>query len=365
MMIKKTLIGISMLIFLSCGEDKVTENQPTTVTVGDATLEMVTLEHRYPASVVALKEVELRADVVGYITQIHVADGQRVRQGQVMYEIDRSRYQAQLDQARSQLEIAKANQSRSERDIARYERLREGNAIAGKIYDDALTEMVSRQQEFLSAQAAVSNAETDLGYATIRAPFEGTVGFSSVRLGALVTPGQTLLNVISADDPMGLDFFADEKSLPEFMNLTGDTKALLADSTFSLLLPNQQRYPYLGTIETIDRAIDRGTGTIQIRLKFPNPDFSLKPGLNATLLYKRTLPNPQITVPQKALVERLGEVYVYIADNGTAKQITVETGSRTKDRIVIHKGLQPGQKVILGGVQKITDGDEIEIKNEN
>lgn len=354
-----------MLVFLACGEDKITENQPTTVTVGKVLTEMVSLQQRYPASMVALKEVELRADVVGYITHIHVEDGARVRQGQVLYEIDRSRYQAQLDQAQSQLEIAKANQTRSERDIVRYEKLREGNAIAGKIYDDALTDIVSRQQELLSAQAAVSNAKTDLGYATIRAPFDGTVGFSSVRLGALVTPGQTLLNVISADDPMGMDFFADEKSLLEFMEIIKQPEEVLADSVFSLLLPNQELYPYPGTIETIDRAIDRGTGTVQIRLKFPNRDFSLKPGLNATLLYKRTLPGPQITVPQAALVERLGEVYVYIAESGEAKKITVKTGTKTKDRVVILEGLEPGKEVILGGVQKIADGDKIQIKNDN
>lgn len=355
-----------MIVFLSsCGEKKVTENQPTIVTVGNAIAEMVTLEQRYPASIVALKEVELRADVVGYITHIQVADGERVRKGQVLYEIDRSRYQALLDQAQSQLEIAKANQTRSERDIMRYEKLREGNAIAEKIYDDALTDMVSRKQELLSAQAVLSSAKTDLGYATIRAPFDGTVGFSAVRIGTLITPGQTLLNIISSDDPIGLDFFADEKALPDFMRLMNHPEEMFADSAFSLLLPNQELYPYLGAIETIDRAIDRSTGTIQIRLKFPNPEFYLKPGLNATLLYKTTLANPQITVPQKALVERLGEVYVYVAENGEAKQITVKTGSKIKDRVIINEGLQEGRKVILGGVQKVTAGDKIQIKNDN
>ncbi|HSI74725.1 MAG TPA: efflux RND transporter periplasmic adaptor subunit [Lunatimonas sp.] len=364
-MMKKTTLGVSLLIFLGCAEDKATENQPTIVTVDEAVSEMVVLEQRYPASVVALKEVELRADVVGYITQIQVADGERVRQGQVLYQIDRSRYQAQLDQAQSQLEIARANQARSERDITRYEKLREGNAIAGKIYDDALTDMVSSQQELLRAQAAVDNATTDLGYATIRAPFAGTVGFSSVRLGALVTPGQTLLNVISADDPMGLDFYADEKSLHDFTQLMTQPEKVSADSVFRLLLPNQQLYPFPGSIETIDRAIDRGTGTIQIRLKFPNPDYSLKPGLNTTLLYTKTSPESQITVLQKALVERLGEVYVYVADNGEAKQVTVKTGNKSKDRVVIQEGLQAGQQIVVSGVQKIADGDKIQIKNEN
>jgi membrane fusion protein (multidrug efflux system) len=365
MMMKKITLGISLLVFLACADDKVTENQPTTVTVDETISEIVTLEQRYPASIVALKEVELRADVVGYITQILVADGERVRQGQILYQIDRSRYQAQLDQAQSQLEIARANQARSERDITRYEKLREGNAIAGKIYDDALTEMVSRKQELLSAQAAVNNAQTDLGYATIRAPFAGTVGFSSVRLGALVTPGQTPLNIISADDPMGLDFFADEKSLYDFMNLMEQPEKVSSDSVFRLMLPNQQIYPFPGSFETIDRAIDRSTGTIQIRLKFPNPEYLLKPGLNTTLLYTRTSPESQITVPQKALVERLGEVYVYVADNGIAKKITVKTGNKTKDRVVIQEGLQVGQQVIISGVQKIADGDKIQIKNEN
>jgi len=363
-MIKKTHIVFSMLMLLSCREEKAVESQATIVTVGDVITERVTLEQRYPASIVALKEVELRADVVGYVTHIHVADGERVRKGQLLYEIDRSRYEAQLDQALSQLAIAEANQRKAERDITRYERLREGNAIADKIYDDAVTEEVSRQQELLSTKAAVENAKTNLSYATIRAPFDGTVGFSSVRIGTLVSPGQTLLNVISADDPIGLDFFADQKNLIAYLDIAKSPERVLTDSIFRLVLPNQLVYPYPGKIETIDRAIDKSTGTIQIRLQFPNNDLLLKPGLNTTLIYKQTVIEPQITIPQKALVERLGEVYVYIVSDGRAKQVTVRTGSKTKDRVVILEGLEPGQQVILGGVQKVTDGGEITIKND-
>lgn len=355
---------MGLFLAFSCNEEKSTEEKATTVTVDDVKMEDIVLESNYPATLMALKEVELRTDVVGYVTHIHIEDGQQVKRGQVLYEIDKSRYLSSLEQANSRLQIAKSNLERLERDVNRYERLKSGNAIAGQIYDDALTTLNNAKQELQGAQADMDNATTNLSYATIRAPFDGTVGFSSVRLGALVNPGQTLLNVISTDDPIGLDFFADERTLRTFLELRDMKEKTMQDSTFTLILPRNELYTYPGTIENIDRAVDPGTGTIRIRLVFPNPERYLKPGMNASLRFTSRQPEPKLTVPQKALVERLGETYVYIAEEGRAKQVTIGQGYKTRERIVVEKGLKEGQKVIISGVQKLTDGDAIQIKTD-
>lgn len=361
---KKLAIILCLLGFLGCDKQTPKEEKPTTVTVDTAKRETVTEENTYPGTVVALKEVELRADVVGYVIDIPVKDGQQVTKGQVLYRIDQTRYTASLNQATSRLRIAESNQQRIQRDVSRYERLKEGNAVASQIYDDALTALSNAEQELVSAKAEVENAKVNLDYATVRAPFDGTIGFSSVRPGALVNPGQTALNVISSNDPIGLDFFADEKSILFYYEMEKNEELATKDSIFQLTLANRDAYPFPGKIENIDRAVDPGTGTIQIRLSFPNPDGLLKPGMSNRLTVRKPVSGQKITVPHRALVERLGETYVFVVDEGKALQQRVLTGIRTKDRIVIEDGLAEGQHVIVAGIQRLSDGDPIQIKTE-
>jgi membrane fusion protein (multidrug efflux system) len=313
---KKYLFIFFLVSVSSCDQEKKTENDLLTVTVEPVKKETVYLEDTYPASTIALQEVELRADVSGYVTNILFNDGQRVKKGQLLYEIDKSRYQAQMDQSHSSLRIAKANYERVQRDVKRYEMLKEGNAIAGQIYDNALTDLSNAEQEMIAAQAAVDDAMTNLRYSDIKAPFDGTIGFSAVRLGALVNPGQTLLNVVSADDPMGVDFYAAESDLYHFQGLVGNAE-VLKDSVFTIALPGGVRYPFPGKIENIDRAVDRGTGTIMIRLAFPNPELTLKPGLSATLIVRTKSGESAITIPQRAKTERMGETYVFVVHEDT------------------------------------------------
>ncbi|EON75967.1 Membrane-fusion protein [Lunatimonas lonarensis] len=361
---KKIAIYLTILACFGCTKQEPKTVTPKTVTVDQVTVDPVVEENSYPGTVVALKEVELRADVVGYVMEIAVKDGQQVKKGQILYRIDQTRYKASLNQADSRLRIAQSNLERLQRDVNRYQRLKEGNAVATQIYDDALTALTNAEQEVFSALAEVENAKVNLDYATIRAPFDGTIGFSSVRLGALVSPGQTPLNIISSNDPIGLDFFAEERSVPFYLNMEKETDAVIRDSVFQLTLANGERYPHAGKIENIDRAVDPGTGTIRIRLSFPNPEGSLKPGMSNRLTIRRPAAGPKLTVPHKAVVERLGEIYVFIALEGTAQQVRVQTGIRTKDRIVIEEGLTEGQKVIVSGIQRLADGDSIQIKTE-
>lgn len=354
-----------MLYLVSCGREKEGEAPSVMVTVETVQKEQVHIEDRYPATTVALQEIELRADVSGYITNIHFEDGQRVKKGQLLYEIDKSRHQAQVDQSQSRMRIAKANLERFQRDVDRYEMLKEGNAIAGQIYDNALTDLSNAEQEMIAAQAAMDDAMTNLRYSDILAPFDGTIGFSVVRLGALVNPGQTLLNIISVDDPMGVDFYVPGKELQRFQEFSKDAEKVIQDSIFTIHLPDGSPYPFAGKIENIDRAIDRSTGTLMIRLLFPNPDLILKPGLSTTLVIKTAPEEASLTIPQKAKIERMGETYAYVVQEDLATEKRIKLGRRVKDRVIVEEGLEEGQQIVISGIQKIADGDKVQIKNEN
>lgn len=354
-----TVLSCYLLFCFSCSESEKSENTATSVITEKVRKERVQLIDQYPGNTVALQEVELRADVTGYITNIHIEDGQRVEKGQLLYEIDKSRYQAQLDQSQSQLKIAKANLERLQRDMKRYEKLKEGNAIAAQVYDNALTDLNNASAELVSTQAQIDNDLTNLQYASIRAPFGGTIGFSEVRLGALVNPGQTLLNVISTDDPIGVDFFAEEKSLQKFQALIANKNRVLEDSTFMIRLPGGQLHPYPGTIENMDRAIDPNTGTIKMRLNFKNPNQTLKPGLSTSIQVKIKNDAMSVTIPQKATMEKMGETSVFLKEGELAIAYKVVLGRPFKDRVIVLEGLEEGQEIITSGIQKLNDGDKV------
>lgn len=361
---KLLLIGLLVLHY-SCNEKENTETQEVRVETAAVKKEKVELSDQYPAVTVALQEVELRADVSGYITNILFKDGQKVRTGQLLYEIDKSRYQATLNQSESRLKIAASNLERAQRDMDRYQKLKEGNAIAGQVYDNALTDLRNAESEMLAAQAQVDNDLTNLQYASVRSPFTGTIGFSSVRLGALVNQGETLLNVISSNDPIGVDFFAGEKNLSKFQTMMEDKERVKTDSTFMIRLPGGEMHPYPGTLENMDRAINRETGTIQIRLHFPNPDDVLKPGLSTTLRVKAINGDPLLTIPQKATMEQMGEISVFVRENDTAREKKIELGRKFKDRVIVETGLEEGQSIVISGMQKLNDGDKITTQNRN
>jgi membrane fusion protein (multidrug efflux system) len=246
----------------------------------------------------------------------------------------------------------------------------------------------------VAAQQLLKTALTNLTYSNIYAPFDGTIGISQVRLGNLVTPGTTLLNTISTDNPMGVDVLVNEAQLAHFEDLQRN-KQNTVDSLFTIILPNQQVYPYLGKIAIIDRAVDPQTGTITVRLAFPNPKYDLRPGMSVVVRVHNQDAGPQIVVPSRAVVEQMGEYFLFIAKDTvlethsadsaakkgadtvqTAKlrafQKKVQLGQTIGPNVVVKSGVNVGDRVIVDGVQAIHEGSAINAsskpspgKNEN
>ncbi|HEY6907119.1 MAG TPA: efflux RND transporter periplasmic adaptor subunit, partial [Ignavibacteriaceae bacterium] len=281
---------------------------------------MVNTYDSYPGTVVALNDVELRSEVSGYVTGIYFKEGSQVAAGTKLYEIDRRKYQAAYEQATANADIAGANLQKAQRDADRYTKLNEQNAIAKQIFDDAITNLQNSRMQLLAAKAALLNAETDFNYSLITAPFSGTIGFSLVKPGAFVNAGQTLLNTLSSDDPMAVDFIINEKSLPEFIELKINASNK-ADSTFKITLPDNSSYPYTGRLSVIDRGVNPMTGTIKVRLVFPNHDKLLRSGMNCSVKVLHRGSGSQIAIPYKAVVEQMGEYFVYVIDSMKVKQV--------------------------------------------
>jgi RND family efflux transporter MFP subunit len=341
---------------------------------------------KYPATCEALSSVNLISQVQGYITGIFFTEGTHISKGQKLYEIDVRLYQAAYDQAQANLKVAQNNQVQAQQDADRYTYLNQQDAVAKQLYDHAIVALDVAKSNTKAAEEAVKTAKTNLGYATIYAPFDGTIGFSQVKLGNMANAGQTILNTISTDNPMAVDFLINEKQLPAFEALE-KRKQNDHDSLFTIMLPDNSLYPFVGKISVIDRAVDAQTGAIRVRLVFPNPQNVLREGMSCVVRVHNLEPAPVLVIPGKSVVEQMGEYFVFIAkdtlivkpdstqkkekekesataekENGPqlrAFQKKVQLGITIGPNVIVNSGIEEGDSVIIDGVQLLHDGSRI------
>lgn len=315
----------------------------------------------YPAIVRAQSEVELRPQVNGYITAIHFTEGSTVRKGQKLYSIDQQQYEATYKQALANLQVQEANLEKAKKDVERYRELNKSDAIAKQQVDYAEATYAAAQKQVEASRATVQSVQTNVRYTTIVAPFDGTIGISSVRLGAAVSAGQTLLNTISSDNPIAVDIAVDQNEIFRFSQLSQKKDTGANDSTFRLAFGGQV-YPASGKISIIDRAVDSQTGTIRMRLTFPNADHTLRPGMSGTLQVLSASDQKTIVIPHKAVAEQLGEFFVYVTQGDTAvTQRKIQVGKQLGKGIIVKDGLKEGDTIVTEGIQNLREGSAITI----
>jgi RND family efflux transporter MFP subunit len=313
----------------------------------------------YPATVTPLNQVDIKPQVSGNITGIFFKDGQFVRKGMKLYEIDQQQYKAAYEQAVANVHVAEANESKAQQDADRYTQLSQQDAIAKQTLDHAVSDLESNKKQVEAAKANVASVETNLKYSVISAPFDGTIGISEVKIGTSVYQ-QTLLNTISSDDPMAVDIAIDQAEIPKFTSYlqkgTNDR-----DSIFTLVLPDGSIYQNPGKLILLDRAVDPQTGTIKARLVFRNKSKLLRPGITTNIRVKHNAAESSMLIPYKAVVEQLGEYFVYTVNNNRAKQHKISLGAKINANVVVKNGLNVGDSVITEGVQKLRDSVAIQV----
>ena len=373
------MVAACCIIGPGCGSKKPDvpnpANVPVPVNVYELHPQKAVYYDLYPGTVVAMQQVDIRAQVEGYVTGIFFQEGSLVKKGQKLYQIDISKYQANVGQSEAALKVAEANLDQAQKDADRYTYLNEHDAVAKQTLDHAMTTLQNAKNQLAAVKQDIVKTKTDLNYSVIRAPFDGTIGISQVKQGASVAAGQTILNTISADGPVGVDFVVNEKQIPRFI-LMQQKKIPATDSIFSLVLPDNSIYPYPGQIYIIDRGVNPQTGTLTVRLSFPNPISILRAGMSCKVRVRNQDTSAQMMIPGKSVVEQMGEYFVYIAKDtvvGSASdtsaqakisslhalQRKVSVGAAIADRVIIKSGLSEGDNVIVDGVQKLHDGSPI------
>lgn len=347
-----------MLSVAACNNDKkdaAAAPPPTPVNVITAEKGPAVYYDKYQGTIVSLNTVELRSQVAGFITGIFFKEGSVVTKGTPLYEIDKRKYQAAYEQARANVLSAKANLTKAQKDIDRYNMLLKADAVARQTVDQAAANYETARSQVAVAQAGLSSAATDLSYATIRAPFTGRIGISQVKLGAQVTPGNTLLNTISSGNPMGIDVVINEQDIERFYKIQQHS----TDSTFLLQLSDGTKYSRPGKLFAIDRGVNNQTGSIKVRVQFQNDRDELKDGMSGVLQVLNDASGQRVIIPYKSVTEQMGEYFVFISQDTIAKQQKVILGPRVQSNVVIMEGVQPGDKVITEGFQRLKDGGKI------
>lgn len=357
------LILSLLLTLVSCGNKGEQgggwNNGPVAVSTVKVTSGLAEYNNVYPGTVVALNQVELRAQVNGFITGIYFKDGDHVTKGQKLYTIDAQMYAANYDQAVANLQVQESNLLKAQKDADRYHELERNDAIAKQQVDYADAALEAAKKMVAAAKANVQSTQTGVKYTTITAPFDGTIGISQVKTGAAVTAGVTLLNTVSTDNPMAVDFAIDQRDIYQFTTLQKTARA--NDSTFSIAFTETDVYPYYGHINFLDRAVDPQTGTLKVRLEFPNKNNLLRAGMSCNVRVANSNKAPAITIPHRAVTEQLGEYFVYVTtDSNTVTQRKVSPGIQIGEKLIIKEGLKEGETIVTDGVQKLHEGSKIQ-----
>ncbi len=317
--------------------------------------------HQLVGQVIADQEVEIRSKATGLLVKIGFQDGQQVQKGQLLFQIDPQPVQADLANARARLAEAQAALGKARQDLRRARTLSAQGIIARQELNDAQTAYDQAQQSVAAQQAVVESAELRLEDTRIAAPLTGRIGAAQVKLGTLVQAGQTSLATVSAIDPIDVQFNISER---EYLDLfrrfkaTGQTPA--EAPPVQLILADGSVYPHPGRVDFVAPTVSPATGTLEIRVQFPNPNELLRPGLYANVRIVYDTRENAVLVPQRAVQETLGKTFVtVVTQEGTAEQRAVTMGPRAGNLWIVEDGLQPEERVVVEGLQKARPGSRV------
>ncbi|MGH2649196.1 MAG: efflux RND transporter periplasmic adaptor subunit [Ginsengibacter sp.] len=356
----------AIFIAISCGDKNNNQQQqgpPPAVPVTIAVVKSTDAVYydQYPGTVAALNEIKLTSQVSGYVTGIFFKDGSKVNKGEELYSIDAEVYKANYQQAFANLQVQQTNLLKAQKDADRYHELDKHDAIAKQQVDYADAGLDAAKKQVEAAKANVAAVQSNVKFSNIYTPFTGTIGISQVKKGTAIVAGQTVLNTISTDNPIAVDFTVDQKDIYKFIQLQQNSSNV-KDSVFTIAFGNDI-YPHPGKISLIDRAVDPQTGTIKTRLVFPNDKDMLKPGMNTIVRVKNTASKNSVIIPHIAVTEQLGEFYVYIVgDSSKVSQQQVQLGTQMGDSIIVKGGLKDGEKIVVQGVQNLHQGSVVNAK---
>jgi multidrug efflux system membrane fusion protein len=313
----------------------------------------------------AIDRVELRAQVGGTLTEIHFKDGQMVRKGDLLFVIDPRPYEIKLAQANAALQTAQARVALANNQLSRASSLRRNEFATQETVDQRTSDQDSAQAAVEDAKARVRDAQLDLEYCRVTAPFSGRIGARQVSIGSLVAGSRaavsptTLLTTLVSLDPLYLDFDMSESDYLTFARERARVSGPLANKV-AIGLSDENAFAREGTLDFVDNALDRSSGTIHARATVPNHDLFLAPGQFARLRVSVASPTPVLLLPDAAVVlDQSQHLVMTIAADGTVAPKIVETGDLRGGLRVVRSGLEASDRVVIDGLVRAVPGMKV------
>ncbi|HEX2082086.1 MAG TPA: efflux RND transporter periplasmic adaptor subunit [Xanthomonadaceae bacterium] len=327
---------------------------PPEVSVATVAAQPVRQWDAFTGRISAVETVELRPRVSGYVQRVAYEEGQEVRKGDLLFVIDPRPYRAALDQAQAQLERARAEARLAQAQDARAESLIEARAISREEFETRRSATAQGQAAVRAAEAAVAAAQLDLQFTQVRSPIDGRAGRAMVTEGNLAQADATLLTTVVSQDPVHVYFETDEQTYLRYQDLARKGERDSERNPVRVGLANETGYPHTGTVDFIDNQVDPATGTVRARAVLRNPDRYFTPGLFARVQLPGSGEFRALLVDDKAVLTDQDRKYVYVLGaQNKAERRDVVLGPEINGLRVVQSGLKPGDKVIVGGVQKV------------
>ncbi len=355
-----------LLVFLAlaaCSEDKsggaAAQNQAQApapaVVVAPVTSKSVSNSLEFVGQTKAYQKVELRARVTGVLTEKNFKDGAQVKDEQLLFVIDPAEFQAARDAASAKVERSKATILEAKQKLERYKILVERGTAAQASLDEATATEGEATADLAAAEAELERAKLDLGYTKISAPISGQIGSSAIDVGNLIGSDTGVLATLIAMDPIRVIFSISEQDFLDYKQAQQNGEA--EKFTPRIKLANDTVYPHDGKWDFVDNQVDPSTGTIGVRVEFPNTDGLILPGLFVNVVLVSADPKDQLVVAQAAVQENQTGPFVLVVDGDNRVEIRpIKTGQRDGTDIVVTEGLTKGEMIVVEGIQKVRPG---------
>ena len=317
------------------------------------------LSTSYPATIKGIQDIEIRPKVSGFITKVHVDEGDFVRRGQVLFSIDRVQYEAAVKSAEAAVRVARTTVSTQKLTVKNKKMLHEKKIISDYDMEMAENQLASAEAELASARAQLIDARNNLSFCSVTSPSDGVVGTIPYRVGSLVSSTTAeALTTVSNISKMYVYFSMTEKQLLEYTKGTDGVKgALAAIPAVSLQLADGSTYNQTGKVTNVSGVIDIATGSVSMRATFDNPQKILRSGGSGSVVFPIHMDNA-ILVPQKATYEIQDKHFVYVVGKDNKVKNTEITVLPQNDgtNFVVTGGLKAGERIVVEGVNTLSDG---------
>ena len=333
---------------------------PPAVSVTPVVTREVTETIDYIGRLTAIEKVDIVARVQGFLEERNFKEGQYVKTGDLLFRIEQATYKAAVEQAQATLAKAKATEVNAKLQFERGKELVRNQNIPQSTLDQRAADEAAARASVMEAQAALDQAEINLGYTEIRSPIDGRIGLAIVTKGNLVQTSSGKLATIVSQDPIYVTFQVSQRNLLDYFRRRAEDPGKNTHVNVRIKLPNGTIYPHPGMSDFLDVQVDPTTDTVTVRATVPNPDHVLIPGGVVGITVERGAPKSTLTIPQAAvLLDQAGRYVLVVGSDKKVEQRRITTGADQGRDIVVSDGLKEGEQVIVEGIQKVRPGQVV------